>query len=301
MVENNKLRVAIDLPNTRRFSTGFYSLDEILGGGLVIGSIVEIFGEESDGKTTLGIQLLKQAQENGFKLLYIDAEHSVTREYLEQFLNLNDLYFLKPASAEEAFDAVREFFEKYSDVKNMIFIDSVPALIPERAVSDGSFKVAELALILSQYLPIILRKYYNSIVVFTNQVRDIIDMRFGRGGETTTGGRALRFYAGYRLKLDTIRLIFDSDKNQIGKVVKVEVIKNKFGKPFGSCFLDLYFGKGYSLNSDLLEFAINKKVIEVSGSWYKFEGQSVHGREEFLNRLNDKDFRDKLVDAISKI
>jgi len=290
------IKTAIDLPDTRKFSTGLKSLDEITSGGLVIGSIVEVFGEESDGKTTLGLQLLSKAQKDGLHSFYLDAEHSTTKEYLKNFLDLSKLKYARPASGEEAYDKLREFFDEYGQEDSLIFVDSVPALIPENQVDTGQANFGPVALLMSMNLPSILRKYQNSIVVFSNQTRDRIT-KFGSGGKKTSGGNSLKFYAGHRLELKTIKMIMDKNKNLLGKKIRIEVVKNKFGVPFGVTTLDMMFGKGYCPYSDLVEFAISKEIVTISGAWVKFKEISYQGKEAFVDELrNNEDLFGELMD-----
>jgi recombination protein RecA len=284
----SKIKNAIDLPDTEKFSSGLLSLDEITNGGFVVGSIVEIFGEESDGKTTLGLQLLAKAQRDGFHVFYLDAEHSTTKEYLGEFLDLGILKYERPASGEEAYGFLRDFWKEYGDKKNMIFIDSVPALIPESQVETGDANFGPVAMLMAKNLPSILRNYNNSIVIFSNQTRDKITA-FGSGGKKTVGGNALKFYAGHRLKLDTVKMILGKEKRLLGKQVKIEVVKNKFGVPFGTTTIDMIFRKGYCQFSDLVEFALKKNIILKEGAWIKYGKEKYHGREALVNELKNNE------------
>lgn len=284
--KKSTLKLAFELEETKKFSTGLISLDQALNGGFVVGSIVEIFGEESEGKTTLGIQMLARAQAEGMHTLYLDAEHATTPEYLGEFLDRKKLYYDRPASGEETFDKVREFWEKYGHEDNMILIDSVSALIPEKQVESGESHFGAVALLLSLNLPSILRGYGKSVLIFTNQVRD--KMNSWGGGVDTTGGWALKFYAGHRIKVDTIKLITNEKKTPIGKQIKVEVVKNKFGAPFRTCTLDFVFGKGFSPESDMYEFAASNKIIDVQGAgWIRFESLTIQGRTAFIEKMKE--------------
>jgi recombination protein RecA len=292
---------ALDLPATEFFKTGFPSLDEILSGGFVVRSIVELYGEESEGKTTLGFQLLSKAQQDGYKVLFVDAEHCATKEYMASFMDLSNLSYCLPVTAEEAFDAIRGFYDKYREQKNMLLIDSVAALAPEREVEEGSPKIAELASIMSSKLRgSILSNYKNSIAIFTNQERSKIDINNPRNkGTVNPGGKALRYYAGYRLKLDTVnRIIVGNDeegKESIGKTVSVYVDKTKFGKPYGRRTLDLLFGKGFSRESDIINHAIDKGVVVESGAWFSYSDIKIQGRFNFLERVtNDRELFDRI-------
>jgi len=300
------LKLAFELEATKKFSTGLISLDAALNGGFVIGSIVEIFGEESEGKTTLGIQMLARAQKEGLKTLYIDAEHATTPEYLAKFLDNRKLYYARPASGEEAFEILREFWRNYGNEENMILIDSVAAMIPETQVEEGESHYGALAKLFSMNLPSVLRGYGKSVVMFTNQIRDVMSTSWGGGGKNTTGGWALKFYAGHRIKVDTIKLIQGEAKVLVGKQVKVEVVKNKFGAPFKTCTLDLEFGKGFSPESDLFEFASANKIIEVQAAgWIRYESLTIQGRSAFIEKMKEDSelfskIRDKCTVLISE-
>jgi recombination protein RecA len=274
MAEKKKeaYRLAVDLPDTEKFSTGLLSLDNITGGGLVIGSIVEIYGEESDGKTTLGIQLLSEAQNQGLTTLFIDAEHSATKEYLGKFLDTTKLNYIRPACGEEAFASLNTFWKNYTDNKCMILIDSVPALISEVQIQTGGDTAygGSAARVLASNLPEVLRKYGNSIVIFINQVRDKMNSLYPT--LYTPGGHSLKHYAGHRLRVDTTKVLFDSEKKAKCKNVKIKCEKNKFGIPFMECNLELILGEGYSRESDLVEVALKKGIMEQSGAWIKVEG-----------------------------
>jgi len=298
--KNRSFRNAIDLPETERFLTGFPSLDAAIGGGIVIRSIVEISGDESEGKTTLGFQLLGKAQREGYKCIFIDAEHSTLKEYLGKFLDLKTLEISEPVTAEETFQTIREFYEDNREVKNMILVDSVAALSPLREVEEGSPRIAELAGILSEQLRgNVLRNYRNSIVVFTNQVRSKMDLRNPNARVTVTpGGYALKFYAGYRLNLDTVSMIIreiGAKKESLGKTIAIDVKKNKFGRPFQRCQLDLFFGQGFSRESDLITFGVEKGIIQVDGSWITYGELKVQGKYAMLEKvINDQELRERL-------
>lgn len=296
--EPKGLTLAIDMPDLKKFSTGFVGLDKATKGGLAIGSIVELAGEESDGKTTLGIQLLGKAQREGFKTLYLDAEHSTTKEYMRRLLDPALTYYNRPACAEEAFDKLREFWKVFEKVPNMVLIDSIAAMIPEGAL-EGEGRLAGLAAVLSKNIPTILRHYANSIVICTNQFRSEINTSgFGNPNATSTaGGWALKYYAGYRMELNTIKMITDSEKNQLGKQTRIDVVKNKFGAPFGVCTLDLIFGSGFSQIADLYETAVALGLIKISASWIEFEGTKVQGRQSFIERMKTDQV---LFDGITK-
>jgi len=286
--KKGSLKLAIDLPDTTRFSTGFISLDNITGGGLVVGSIVEIFGNESVGKTTLGLQLLAKAQKDGYETLLIDAEHVTTKEYAARFLDNERLYYERPASGEEAYDKLRLFWRDFGDVKNMVLIDSVPALIPETQVETGESNFGPVASLMAKNLPSILRGYSNSIVIFINQMRANTSQW---GSETkTTGGKALPFYAGHRFSLTKAMIARDSDKQATGTVVKVYCEKNKFGAPFKVCQLELGFGDGYSMIADIVNNAVDRGIIEKSGAWYSYNGERIgQGKKTVVGFLEDNE------------
>lgn len=290
------LMKAIELLDTERFLTGFPSLDAALGGGIVVRSIVELFGDESEGKTTLGFQLLGKAQKEGYQVLFVDAEHATTKEYLARFCDLENMYFDLPISAEGVFETIAEFYNRHGSEKNIILVDSVAAMSPLREVDTGSARIAELAAVFSEKLRgTVLSRYTNSIVMFTNQVRTKINLANpGAKSEITPGGKALKFYAGYRLKLDTRQLLFkkqdaESEKETDGKLIDIRVEKNKFGKPFQSSLLRMYFGRGFSREFDTLTYAIDMGIVEKSGSWLTYNGIKEQGESNLMEKLMEND------------
>lgn len=304
---------AVELPDTERFSTGFPTVDYVLGGGLVVRSLVELFGDESEGKTTFGFQILGKAQRDGYKTLFVDAEHSTLKEYLANFCDLTQLEMSEPVTAEDVFHAITDFYDKHEKEKNMILVDSVAAMSPEREMDADSPKVAELAALFSEKLRInVLNRYRNSIVIFTNQVRSKIDLRNPNiRAMVTPGGKALKFYAGYRIKLDTRNLIFriqkdgseedvGKHKESIGKDIFLMVEKNKFGRPFLTTQLKMFFGKGFSVNFDVINWAMSKGVIVDNGSWIVFGDFKVQGIQNFMEAVEaDDGLRGRIIEACS--
>lgn len=303
-MSKSKYTLAVDLPDTEWISTGFYSLNSIMGGGLVLGSIVEIFGDESEGKTTLGLQLLAQAQSKGFKTMFLDLEHALHKPYLKKLVDLESLYVKQPLSVEETFDDIVEFLTDFKDEPKVILIDSIAAMSTEKEVEEGEdARKAAVAAYISVHIKNVVRNYDNSVVIFTNQQRDRVNIgRYGKKGKYQPGGNALKFYAGHRIEIKTISLIFDSKKKLLGKEIKVKVIKNKFGAPFGECTLNLYFGKGYSPESDILSIGIKEGIITASegAGWLKFEDVKIQGKEKFIATLVDDDkLKGRILDRIA--
>jgi recombination protein RecA len=277
--------IAERTPATR---TGVMSLDIALGiGGVPKGKIVEIYGPEASGKTTLTLQILAEAQKAGEAVAFVDAEHALDPAYARNLgVKVEDLLVSQPDSGEQALQIVSMLVE--SGAVGVIVIDSVAALTPRAEIEGnmGDSHVGLHARLMSQAL----RKLTGAIartnctVIFINQLRMKIGVMFGNP-ETTTGGNALKFYASQRLDVRRIAQVKQGE-SVVGSRVKVKVVKNKCAAPFREAEFDILFGKGASRAGDLLDLAVAKNLVEKSGAWFAYQGERLgQGREnakEFL-------------------
>lgn len=271
-------------------STNCLSLDAAIGvGGFPRGRIIEVYGPESSGKTTLALQVVAQAQALGGVAAYIDAEHALDPEYAEKLgVNLDDLLISQPDSGEQALE-IAETLVRSASI-DVIVVDSVAALVP-RAEIDGEMGDSHMGLqarLMSQAL----RKLTgtisstNTCFIFINQLRDKIGVMFG-SPETTTGGKALKFYASVRLDIRRIGAIKEGDR-VVGNRTKVKIVKNKVAPPFHDCEFDIMYGEGISREGDLLDLAVNNNIVEKSGAWFSYSGERLgQGRENVKNMLKE--------------
>lgn len=262
--------------------TGALELDVALGiGGVPRGRVIEIFGPESSGKTTLALHIIAEAQRLGGGAAFIDAEHAMDPNYARALgVAVDDLLISQPDTGEQALD-ITEILVR-SGAVDVVVIDSVAALVP-RAEIEGEMGEPTMGLqarLMSQAL----RKLTAAIsksrtsVIFINQIREKIGVMFGNP-ETTTGGRALKFYASVRLDIRRIASIKDGD-SVVGARARVKVVKNKVAPPFREAEFDIIFGEGISRTSSLLDLGVAHKVIEKSGAWYSYGGERIgQGRE----------------------
>ena len=271
-------------------STGSLSLDAAIGvGGIPRGRITEIFGPESSGKTTLALQCIAEAQKTGGYAAFIDAEHALDINYAANLgVNINNLLVSQPDNGEQALEITETLVR--SNALDIIVIDSVAALVPRAEIEGemGDSHVGLQARLMSQAL----RKLTGAVsksnmaVIFINQIREKIGVMFGNP-ETTTGGRALKFYTSVRIDVRRIGSI-KSGEDVLGNRTKVKIVKNKVAPPFKSCEFDIMYGKGISYEGDVLDLAVTLDIVSKSGSWYSFNDERIgQGRENAKTYLTE--------------
>ncbi len=282
--------------------TGCVSIDAALGiGGFPRGRVVEVYGPEASGKTTLALHVISEAQRLGGMAAFVDAEHALDPIYARNLgVDTDNLLLSQPDSGEQALE-IAEILIRSSAI-DICVIDSVAALVP-RAELEGEMGEAQMGLqarLMSQALrkltAIVSRS--NTCLVFINQIREKIGVMFGNP-ETTTGGRALKFYSSLRVEVRRGQSIKDADK-VTGAETKVKIVKNKLAPPFREAAIEIYYGEGMSKEMDLVDVGVDRKIVEKSGTWYSFDGERLgQGRETVRKFLREnKDIRDKLEKRI---
>jgi len=270
--------------------TGSISIDYALGvGGMPRGRVIEIYGPESSGKTTLALQVIAQAQLKGGMAAFVDAEHALDATYANKLgVNLENLLVSQPDNGEQALEIVEVLIR--SNSVDVVVVDSVAALVPKAEI-EGEMGEAQMGLqarLMSQAL----RKLTgavsksNTCLIFINQLREKIGVMFGNP-ETTTGGRALKFYSSVRIDIRRIASIKDGDQ-VVGGRTRVKVVKNKLAPPFREAEFDVMYGEGISKEGDLLDLAVDKRIVEKSGTWFAYNGERLgQGRENAKQFLKD--------------
>ena len=298
--------------NVEAIPTGALSLDVALGiGGIPKGRIVEIFGPESSGKTTLALHMIAESQKRGGEAAFIDAEHALDPVYAKHLgVDIDNLIVSQPDTGEQALEIAEALVR--SGAIDIIVVDSVAALVPKAEI-DGDMGDAHVGLqarLMSQALRKlagVLNKS-NTAIVFINQLREKVGIMFGNP-ETTPGGRALKFYASVRLDIRKTENL-KQDGEVFGNRVRVKVVKNKVAPPFREAEFDIIYGKGISKSGNILDLGVNLDIIEKSGSWFAYEGTRIgQGRENAKKYLEDnpeimaeveKKVREKFNEAFEK-
>jgi recombination protein RecA len=286
-------------------SSGSLSLDVALGiGGYPRGRVVEIFGPESSGKTTLSLHAIAETQKCGGAAAFVDAEHALDAIYARKLgVDVDNLLVSQPDSGEQALEITEVLIR--SGAIDIVVVDSVAALVP-RAELEGEMGDAQMGLqarLMSQAL----RKLTGIVskskttLIFINQIREKIGVMFGNP-ETTTGGRALKFYSSVRVDVRRIASIKDGDA-VVGNRTKAKVVKNKVAPPFREAEFDILYGEGISKEGDLLDLAVEKSIVEKSGAWFSFQGERLgQGRENARNFLKEHhDYRGRIELALREI
>lgn len=284
--------------NVESIPTGALSLDIALGlGGVPKGRVVEIYGPESSGKTTVALHMVAEVQKRGGIAGFIDAEHALDPVYAKNIgVDIDNLYISQPDSGEQALDIAETMVR--SGAVDIIIIDSVAALVPKAEIDGdmGDSHVGLQARLMSQALrkltPVVSKN--NCVVIFINQLREKVGVLFG-SPETTTGGRALKFYASVRMDVRRIETLKQGGE-VIGNRTRVKVVKNKVAPPFKEAEFDIMFGKGISVEGDVLDLAANIGVVQKSGAWFAYNGEKIgQGRE------NAKQFLSEHPDVLAEI
>ena len=294
------MRLGNDKPSSTEsvISTGCLSLDVALGvGGVPRGRIIEIYGPESSGKTTLALHIVAEAQKNNGYAAFVDVEHALDPDYSKALgVNTDDLLVSQPDAGEQALEITETLVR--SGALDVIVVDSVAALVPQAELDGemGDTHVGLQARLMSQAL----RKLTgtvsrsNTCVVFINQIREKIGVMFGNP-ETTPGGRALKFYSSQRLEIRRITTIKEGT-NSVGNKVRVKVVKNKVAPPFKMAEFDIMYGEGISYIGDVLDLAVAADIVQKMGAWYSYKDEKIgQGRE------NTKAYLEENSDMMSKI
>jgi len=270
--------------------TGSLSLDLALGlGGVPRGRIVEVYGPESSGKTTVALHMIAEVQKRGGIAGFIDAEHALDPVYAKNIgVDIDELYISQPDSGDQALEITETMVR--SGAMDIIVVDSVAALVPKQEIEGdmGDSHVGLQARLMSQALrkltPVISKS--NCVVIFINQLREKVGVMFGNP-ETTTGGRALKFYASVRMEVRRIETLKQSG-DMVGNRTRVKVVKNKIAPPFKEAEFDIMFGKGISREGDILDLAVDCKLVSKSGAWYAYNGDKIgQGRENAKTYLQE--------------
>ena len=301
-----RLGDAKDTLDIEAIPSGSLLLDEALGvGGYPKGRIIEIYGPESSGKTTLALHAIAECQKGGGTAAFIDAEHALDPTYAKNLgVNIDDLWISHPDSGEQALEIAESLVR--SGAVDIVVIDSVAALTPQAEIEGdmGDSHMGVQARLMSQALRKltgILAKS-NATIIFINQLRMKIGVMFGNP-ETTTGGNALKFYASVRMDVRKIESIGKNQDDIVGNRVRVKIVKNKVAPPFKKCEIDILFGKGISYVGSMLDAALKYELVEKSGSWFSYNGEKIgQGRDKTLDYFtNNPQITEELVAKLRKI
>jgi len=284
--------------------TGIMAVDIALGvGGLPRGRVVEIYGSEASGKTTLALHVVSECQAEGGTVAFIDAEHALDPSYARNIgVNIDELLISQPDTGEQALEIAEVLVR--SGAVDLLVVDSVAALVPRAELEGemGDVHVGLQARLMSQALRKLTSAIHKSdaVVLFINQMRDKIGVMYGPS-TTTTGGRALKFYATVRVEIKKLNSI-KVGQEVVGSTAEIKIVKNKVAPPFKTCEVDLIFGKGFSKAGSIIDIGVEKKVVKKSGSWYSYNeeklGQGKENAVEFLDA--NKDLLEEIKNQVLK-
>ncbi|OQW93946.1 MAG: recombinase RecA [Beggiatoa sp. IS2] len=297
----------VQIIDVETVSTGSLGLDIALGvGGLPLGRVVEVYGPESSGKTTLTLQVVAEIQKKGGVAAFVDAEHALDRQYAEKIgVKINELLLSQPNNGEEALEITDMLVR--SGAVDLVVIDSVAALTPKAEIEGemGDSHMGLQARLMSQALRKLTANInrFNTLVIFINQIRMKIGVMFG-SPETTTGGNALKFYASVRLDIRRIGSIKRGDEI-VGSETRVKVVKNKVAPPFKEVVFDILYGEGISRESEIIDLGVKNGLVDKAGAWYSYNGERIgQGKDNARNYLKEhtemaiaieKQIREKLL------
>lgn len=296
------ITVGNEISEVPRIPSGSIGLDLSLNGGYGKGRIIEIYGPESSGKTTLTLHAIAECQNQGGKCAFIDMEHALDTKYAAGIgVDVETLAISQPSSAEQALNIVEKLAR--SGTVDLIVVDSVSALVPEKEIEGdiGDHHVGVQARLMSQAMRIMSTVCHttDTSVIFINQIRMKIGVMFGNP-ETTSGGQALKFYSSQRLDIRK-KGVVKSGEEATGITVKVKVVKNKIGNPFREATFDIVFGQGIDAEGDLLTIAVQRDLVKKAGAWYTINGDQCQGTVKAAQYLKDnpkvvKELRDKILE-----